>query len=58
MGKTKERETNAEFAKYDKKFNDFCRVAEVEPTRRQASKFRMSKGKVYRICVKKDPGLV
>lgn len=40
--------TNAEFAKTDTKFLEWCRYAQVTNTKRQASKFRMKKGAAYR----------
>lgn len=41
------RMTNDEFSKKDKLFQFSCKLAKVEPTRRQASKFRMKKGKAF-----------
>jgi len=38
--------TNHEFAKTEK-FKEVCGNAGVEPTRRQASKYRNGKGKAY-----------
>ena len=38
---------NSVFAKTDKFFNDACKVAKVEPTTRQASKFRNKSGAAY-----------
>jgi len=40
--------TNKMFAKGDSFFNKACGMAEVEPTTRQASKFRMGKGLAYK----------
>lgn len=39
--------TNAQFAQSDQGFKTACSKAEVEPTRRQASKYRMGYGKAY-----------
>ena len=39
--------TNKEFASKDKSFRYCCEAAGVEPTKRQASKFRMKKGKAW-----------
>jgi hypothetical protein len=39
--------TNKEYAKKNTMFINACEKAEVEPTKRQASKFRMGKGKAY-----------
>ena len=44
----KERITNREFAKSDIKFNHWCSIDDVSPTRRQASKFRNKKGEAYK----------
>jgi hypothetical protein len=44
--------TNKEFAKSDQKFIDDCQKANVEPTARQASKYRMKKGKAYAVRAK------
>ena len=40
---------NGEFAKLSK-FKEFCDAAKTEPTKRQASKFRMKKGLAYKNC--------
>ena len=39
--------TNAAFAK-GKQFQEYCSLADCKPTPRQASKFRMKRGKAYR----------
>jgi hypothetical protein len=39
--------TNAEFAKMDDVFRKACEVAEIEVTRRQASKYRNKKGNAW-----------
>lgn len=39
--------TNAQFAKNDPTFAKACELAEVEPTKRQASKFRNKRGAAY-----------
>jgi len=39
--------TNREFAKDDVSFNTCCERAGLEPTKRQASKWRRGKGKAY-----------
>lgn len=39
--------TNKDFAKQDIKFITACEKSGVEPTKRQASKFRSGKGKAY-----------
>ena len=44
MGKVKT-VTNGEFSKQDKLFRTCCELAEIEPTKRQASKFRRGFGK-------------
>ena len=41
--------TNREFAKQDQAFKACCEMAKVEPTVRQASKFRAKKGAAYRV---------
>jgi len=38
----------------DKNFNICCRKANVKPTKRQASKFRMKKGAAYNASKKQD----
>ena len=40
--------TNRKFAKEDEKFQKACMSVEIEPTTRQASKFRNKKGKAYK----------
>ena len=40
--------TNKEFADKNKEFRDACARAGVEPTRRQASKWRMKKGLAWK----------
>jgi hypothetical protein len=39
--------TNHEFAKKDPLFLEACSLANVQPSRRQASKFRLGKGTAY-----------
>lgn len=39
---------NREFSQKDKEFRDACSKANVEPTVRQASKFRMKMGKAFK----------
>ena len=41
------KKTNKDFAKEDNAFQTACTKAGVEPTARQASKYRMQKGKAY-----------
>jgi len=45
---------NREWSKM-KEFQDFCKHAGVEPTKRQASKFRAKKGLAYRAAKKQFP---
>ena len=40
--------TNKEFAAQDKKFRAACSAAGIEPTGRQASKYRNKQGLAYR----------
>lgn len=40
--------TNAEFARGDKAFREHCSNAGIEPSRRQASKYRNKEGAAYR----------
>ena len=40
--------TNKEFAEKDKIFRDICKRVNIPPTTRQASKWRMKKGKAYK----------
>jgi len=40
--------TNKEFAVKDSSFQQKCSSVGIEPTRRQASKFRNRKGRVYK----------
>ena len=40
--------TNREFAKTDKDFKEACEAVEVQPTVRQASKWRRGKGKAWK----------
>ncbi|MCI4435668.1 MAG: hypothetical protein JHC33_02485 [Ignisphaera sp.] len=47
MGNEK-RQTNKDFAMKDSAFAEACGKAEVQPTRRQASKFRRGYGKAYK----------
>ena len=44
----KEVVTNARYAKENDVFRDACVKAGVEPTTRQASKWRLKKGKAFR----------
>ena len=46
--------TNREKLAGDTNFNNLCKLANVEPTLRQYSKFRMGKGVVYRTQVLKQ----
>jgi len=39
---------NADFAKTNRDFNRACRIFEISPTTRQASKWRMKKGSAYK----------
>ena len=41
--------SNSEFSKTNKKFKEFCKIAGVEPTVRQASKWRNQKGSAYKL---------
>ena len=45
--------TNKQFAEQDKPFIQACEQAEVQPTKRQASKWRNKKGKAYACKVSK-----
>jgi len=45
---TKRVQTNREFAKTDTEFQRKCELAKVNPTKRQASKFRRGEGAAYR----------
>ena len=47
MSPTKEQQTHREFATADTAFRAACERASVEPTRRQASKFRNKRGRAY-----------
>ena len=49
----KKRVENREFANSNKRFRDACAVVGIEPTRRQASKWRQRKGLAYRQVVLK-----
>ncbi len=40
--------TNRKFAKEDEKFQKACTLVEIEPTVRQASKYRNKKGKAFK----------
>lgn len=44
--------TNKEYAKDNKEFKDACEKVGVEPTKRQASKWRMNKGKAFNFADK------
>ena len=48
MQKPERKETNGEFAKGNKPFQTACGAVDLQPTARQASKFRLGKGKAYR----------
>lgn len=41
--------TNKDFAQKDNLFKSCCEAVGLEPTRRQASKFRNGKGKAYKV---------
>ena len=41
--------TNKEFAKTDKFFQACCDAAEVKATKREASRFKVGKGKAHKI---------
>ena len=43
----KKKVTNAEFTKEDKVFLGSCQKVGIEPSRRQASKYRNKKGQAY-----------
>ena len=45
--KKKKELTNRQFSKQDKAFQDACKAAGIEPTHRQASKFRRGIGAAY-----------
>jgi len=49
----KERPTNAGYSRLPE-FTEKCRQAGVEPSRRQASKYRNGKGKVWNFFNKKE----
>lgn len=40
--------TNKEFSEQDKVFNKACNIAGINPTKRQASKYRNGRGLAYR----------
>lgn len=40
--------TNKEFSEKDQTFKDACKKAKISATTRQASKWRMKKGKAYK----------
>ena len=40
--------TNKEFAKSNKNFLETCEMANIKPTKRQASKFRRRMGKAFK----------
>lgn len=42
------RTTNKEFANSNEDFKKACSLSQVKPTVRQASKFRMKKGKAFK----------
>ena len=46
--KEKLKMTNKEFSEKDQVFIKSCELAETKPTTRQASKFRMGKGKAFK----------
>lgn len=43
--------TNRKFAKEDEKFQAACMNVEIQPTTRQASKYRNKKGKVFKAAL-------
>jgi len=43
--------TNANFAKKDQNFRVACEVASIEPTKRQASKYRHKLGRAAKVTV-------
>ena len=43
------KQTNKEFAAKNEDFIQRCEKAKVEPTKRQASKFRMGKGSAFKL---------
>ena len=45
---------NKEFAEKDTAFRKCCEKAGVEPTTRQALKWRMGKGKAYKVAILKQ----
>ncbi len=47
---TKEKETNNEFAKNNKQFIAACEKAGIQPTGRQAGKWRRQKGAAYKVA--------
>lgn len=44
--------SNSEFALQDSHFKDACRAVNLEPSKRQASKWRMKKGLAYNMHAK------
>jgi hypothetical protein len=40
--------TNKEYAKENKDFREACEKVKIEPTKRQASKYRHKKGKAWK----------
>jgi hypothetical protein len=42
-------QTNKDFAKTDTKFREACEKAGITPTARQASKWRMKRGKAWQM---------
>lgn len=46
--KEKKRITNTEFAKTNEVFRKACEIADIEPSRRQASKYRMNTGTAFK----------
>jgi ribosomal protein S15P/S13E len=45
----KREQTLKHFAANDKDFHEACKLANVDPTRRQASKFKNKKGLAYKV---------
>jgi hypothetical protein len=50
--------TNRQFAKENEIFKQSCQEAKVEPTKRQASKFRRNLGKAFKAKGSVKPTLV
>ena len=45
---------NKEFAEKDVKFNNACASLDMKATTRQASKWRMGKGRAYKVAILKQ----